>query len=337
MSMNDTKYDPILMNIAQNFAGDADGLIDLFFSFMGRKTTFFYEADSERSKSVVDKAYKKWYKLSNEHFEEEKKRNELREEEKRKKLAEKMEKEKAEDCRRRAAYESGDNDGGSKIIEIDDENESKSINEIFDGEDKTKEKSEKLPEDNNNNNDDADDDDDEESKGKLKPNSRNGYDFDHYSWFQTLGEVEIHVRLPFAVKSRDIKVDIKRRRIIVGLKGKDPILAGEFYGEIKEEESFWTLSDNRVVEIQLQKIDEMSWWNCVVKGETEINTKKVQPENSQLSDLNGETRAMVEKMMVDNRNKQMGLPTTDEQKKMDAFNKFKQAHPEMDFSKCKFN
>ncbi|XP_073044694.1 protein BOBBER 1-like isoform X2 [Primulina eburnea] len=177
----------------------------------------------------------------------------------------------------------------------------------------------------------------EEGKGSRAPNKGNGLDMEKYSWGQSLQEVNITVPVPSGTKSRFITCEIKKQYIKVGLKGQPPVLEGDLFHPVKVEDCFWSLEDQKSISILLTKQNQMEWWKYLVKGEPEVDTQKVEPENSKLSDLDPETRSTVEKMMFDQRQKQRGLPTSDEMQKQDILKKFMSEHPEMDFSRAKIN
>ncbi|XP_050334441.1 nuclear migration protein nudC [Bactrocera neohumeralis] len=186
---------------------------------------------------------------------------------------------------------------------------------------------------------DVEDDSEKDEIGKLKPNLGNGCTLDNYSWTQTLQEVEVKIPLKTSsnLRARDIDVTIGKTSIKVGLKNQEPVINGKLCAEVKQDDSVWVLQDSNTVLITLEKINKMNWWDRLVATDQPISTRKINPEPSKLSDLDGETRSLVEKMMYDQRQKEMGLPTSEDKRKMEIMEKFKMQHPEMDFSNCKFN
>ncbi|UZJ54967.1 hypothetical protein CBS101457_004287 [Exobasidium rhododendri] len=158
-----------------------------------------------------------------------------------------------------------------------------------------------------------------------------------YKWDQTLEAVTLTVGLPTGTRGKDLKVTIKKNSLSIVTKADaKAIIQDALFNGIKEEDSTWSLSDGNL-DIHLEKLQKDQWWPHVLVKDPKIDTTKIVPENSKLSDLDGETRAMVEKMMFDNRQKQMGKPTSDQVKQNTALETFKEQHPEMDFSNVKMS
>lgn len=185
-------------------------------------------------------------------------------------------------------------------------------------------------------------DEDEEKSLKQKPNAGNGGQTADYVWHQTLEEISAYIPLPDHTKATMINVKIGINDFKFSMKDKpnEPVLDAKWCKKINAGESIWNIEkdgDKRTLAITLEKFEGKNWWNCLLIGDIEIDTQKVEPENSKLSDLDGETRSTVEKMMFDQAQKAQGKPTSEESEKQDKLKSFMAAHPEMDFSKAKFS
>jgi hypothetical protein len=182
-------------------------------------------------------------------------------------------------------------------------------------------------------------DDDDDNEKKEKPVGNGGVVPDRYVWTQTLSEVNVVITVPENTRGRDLNVTIAKNHLKVGLRSQPKntyIVDAPLTKSVIMEDSFWTVEDGCRLSINLQKSNAMEWWDSVCQDDVlKVDVRKIQPENSSISDLDGETRKTVEKMMYDQRQKALGKPSSDEETKMGMFEKFQKQHPEMDFTNAK--
>ncbi|OQR82749.1 nuclear migration protein nudC [Achlya hypogyna] len=314
--MADERFDGLLLQMAQAQQG-IEPMLTGVFSFLRRKTDFFSGASQDKIEQMVLTVVRREAALA----ERERYDRKQQEEKEKKKRAEDKKKKDAEEAARKAAAME------SRFEELPDDAPVSAPTPVVEAKPAAKTVTSKP-------NDPANDDDDDDSSPPLEGN---GGKTEHYVWTQTLQEAHVSIPVPEGTTSRQVAAEIRSKTLKVGLKGQPLIVDGELHKRVKVEDSFWTLEDGNRICIYLQKENQVEWWKCIIQGDAEIDTKKVQPENSKLSDLDGDTRQTVEKMMFDQRQKQMGLPTSDELNKQEILKKFMAAHPEMDFSKAKLN
>ncbi len=327
------RYDGLFMQVAQA-ANGIEPLFEHLFSFLRRKTDFF-TAPPEKISEMVMKSLKKQGEL----YDQDKAKKaaaKAKEEQKKKLEAKKKQEEQEKSAAAKAATITPKSAAPAKSGVAEDDVLEMTADGEFDASasvapPKPPAETPIVANASSKEGDDIEEDD------KSPPPEGNGGSTDLYKWTQTLSEVTVNIPVPAGTKAKMLNVDLKNTSVRITLQGQSkPIVEGNFHKRIHMEDTLWQMVDGVLV-LFLSKENRMEWWKCVLIGDPEIDTKKVQPENSKLSDLDGETRQTVEKMMFDQRQKQMGLPSSDELQKQDMLKKFMAAHPEMDFSKAKFN
>ena len=158
-----------------------------------------------------------------------------------------------------------------------------------------------------------------------------------YTWEQTLGDVTIQVPVAAGTRARDVVCVIGAGHLRVGLKGQPPVLDDDFpcdarngqeiWEKVKTAESYWNVDaaaagGQTAVVVYLEKERE-SWWKSALHTTTtaeEIDTTKVDSTRS-LYEYDGETQGAIRKIMFDQEQKRKGLPTSDELKNEDMLRK----------------
>jgi len=318
------RFDGMLLTVAQQ-CGSIENILDTYFDFLLRKTDFFIGAqDEEAPRKLVLASFEKHWKMAGKKREEEKAKSAAADAERAKRRKE----QEAKDAKEWAAAQ-------AKKAELEKQKAEAKIQEVTD------EEAEKIKKEKTAGKDTADEEakasEEKEEEDDTPAPEGNGGQTDKYRWTQTLDALEVFVPIPPGTRAKQITCDIGIDTLKVGIKGQELILNGKMHSKVKPDDSMWTLLDGKTVQISMEKLDGMKWWESVMEGDEKINTRKIVPENSKLSDLDGETRMTVEKMMYDQRQKAAGKPTSDQEKQHDLLQKFMAAHPEMDFSKAKIN
>ncbi|KAI6241102.1 Nuclear migration protein nudC [Aphelenchoides fujianensis] len=300
----------------QHLEGDARALLGCFFRFLAARTDFFVGQPPAESRAIVLAAYEK---IVAEHQEIHRREREMQAEKERRaealrlKQAEMERKREAE--RKRAEQEPVVQKTVGELPK-EEKDEPEGENPEKDAEAKKRQQEE-----------------DEAERHKLVPNAGNGADLPAYSWTQEADVVEVRVplRADFRVRSGDVVVRIERRALRVGLRNQPPLLDGELSADVQatHEMTLWTLESNATVVVQLQKKEAGRLWSRLLVGDPEVSTRRMEQPPIEFSSMEDEEKAVVEKLVYDQRQKQAGLPTSDEQKKMRIVEKIRKINPDL--------
>ena len=164
--------------------------------------------------------------------------------------------------------------------------------------------------------------------------SYNGGTTKDFSWEQTLSDVAIQVPMPEGTRARDVVCTISKSHLVVKLKGQDAVIDADYpcdarngqeiWEKVRADECYWNLQPGTAgrapqVAVYLEKEREC-WWKSALHGAEEIDTTKVD-STRQVYDYDGETQGAIRKIMFDQDQKRRNLPTSDEMQNEDMLRK----------------
>ena len=141
----------------------------------------------------------------------------------------------------------------------------------------------------------------------------NGGSTEQYKWTQTLNEITIAMPLPPSTRAKDLDVQIKTTSLKINhknSKSENPLLDGEILDRIRTDESTWSIESD-VMLVTLEKI-EKRWWNRVFVDAKETIDVNLVDKTHKLSDYDESIQGMVRKILFDQRQDRLGLPSSDE-------------------------
>ena len=162
----------------------------------------------------------------------------------------------------------------------------------------------------------------EEIKGPVenKPTSistYNGDQCDDYNWSQGVGDVTIQFTLKQKINKKMLKIDMTVNHLKIVIQGMDkPLIDDDFCEKIIPDDSNWTIEDGQSIILFLEKATEIIW-KSAFKGGKEIDTKTVD-NSKRIDEFDSETQAALNKIVYEQNRKRNGLPTTEEEKKLEA-------------------
>jgi len=157
----------------------------------------------------------------------------------------------------------------------------------------------------------------------------NGGSTSRYVWTQTLDEVTVHIPLPEGIRAKDLDVDIGSSSISIRQKGGGssssgsdallPPIVGTLFGRIRPSESTWTLetttspgqSTQQITTLQLI-LDKAikTWWETVISGDNPVIDTTMVDSTRHIATYDEETQAEIRRIMFDQRQERLGLPTS---------------------------